>query len=136
MTLNNFFTHLPPKADFLADTLPTRAPGFSGDMCRMGDLATGEGTIAIVVFRTADCILYLHPGGGGRGSRGHVPPSDQGASRARGALRRQLAAEGLRWHLSTQTGPTGLGRTPYVLRRATFLSIRAPHRFFRSLVGL
>ena len=67
---------------------------------------------------------------GGRGSRGHVPPSDQGASRARGALRRQLAAEGPRWHLSTQKGPTGLGRTPYVLRRATLLSIRAPHRLF------
>ena len=65
-----------------------------------------------------------------RGGQGARAPSDQGASRARGALRRQLAAEGPRWHLSTQKGPTGLGRTPYVLRRATLLSIRAPHRLF------
>lgn len=37
----------------------------------MGDLATGEGTIAIVVSRTADCILYLYPEGGAGGTCPH-----------------------------------------------------------------
>ena len=48
----------------------------------MGDLATGGGTIAIVVFRTADCILYLHPGEGKQGAR--APIGSGGLSGQRG----------------------------------------------------